>query len=383
MTAEEARNVALCQGIRDAINGGDVSIIDRVMAPDFQDHHPGLGDRVTDRERYKQALAYVHETLQMQARVDFTLASGPYVVTRVTLTGRHVGAFLGVAPTGREVVWSTIEIYRAADGLLRERWALDDMAGLFRQMGVPMPVAQEEMHMKTFTMTIRARRDRLAEVVRELSYYDQTGRGDAGNVVFQWLQHEGDPLSFTLFEQWSSQQALDAHLRPALIERWQALQPLLDGAPAGVPLRPLAELTRAVSADEVRPFAARWFGLLNAHPAVEEVLPLLAEQGLWMRFPERTLQSLADFRAWWDDIGQQYRDQSHDIESVTVEGAEAAEAGRTVQVVVVWRATRTATGERLAVRATQRWTLARSLLSAAPVIVRYDVERTESADVRA
>ena len=139
LTDEEAQNVRLCEGIRDAINGPDLSIVERVMAPDFQDHHPGLGDNVTDRERYKQALAYVHETLDMKATVDFTLAAGQYVVTRVSLTGRHVGPFMGVAATGREVVWSTIEIYRAEGGLLKERWALDDLAGLFHQIGVTLP----------------------------------------------------------------------------------------------------------------------------------------------------------------------------------------------------------------------------------------------------
>lgn len=137
---EEERNVELCIGIRDAINHNDLSRIDQVVAPDFQDHHPGIGAGVSDRERYKQALTYVHDTLDMKAEVLFTLAKGPYVVTRVKLTGTHVGPFMGIPATNRQVEWSTIEIYRAENGQLKERWALDDMTGLLRQLGVEMPL---------------------------------------------------------------------------------------------------------------------------------------------------------------------------------------------------------------------------------------------------
>lgn len=137
---EEERNIALCTGIREAINYHDLSRIDEVMAPDFQDHHPGIGAGVSDREHYKQALRYVHETLDMKAEVLFTLAKPPYVVTRVKLTGTHIGPFMGIPATQRKVEWSTIEIYRADNGQLKERWALDDMAGLLKQLNVAIPL---------------------------------------------------------------------------------------------------------------------------------------------------------------------------------------------------------------------------------------------------
>jgi hypothetical protein len=38
------------------------------------------------------------------------------------------------------VEWSTIEIYRADNGQLKERWALDDMAGLLKQLNVAIPL---------------------------------------------------------------------------------------------------------------------------------------------------------------------------------------------------------------------------------------------------
>jgi ketosteroid isomerase-like protein len=57
----------------------------------------------------------------------------------VRLVGRHVGKFLGVPASGARLEWFTHEIWRVAGGRFVERWAVDDLAGLFRQMGVALP----------------------------------------------------------------------------------------------------------------------------------------------------------------------------------------------------------------------------------------------------
>jgi predicted ester cyclase len=133
------RNIAVVAGILKAVNDHDYEVLNRIMDVDFRDHHPGIGDSVVNRESYVQALEYVHSTLDMKARVDLSFADGHRVVTRVTLTGKHIGPFMGISPTGREVEWTTIEVYRVEDGRIHERWALDDMVGLLAQLGVQVP----------------------------------------------------------------------------------------------------------------------------------------------------------------------------------------------------------------------------------------------------
>jgi predicted ester cyclase len=133
------RNEEVVAGILKVVNDRDYALLERIMAPDFLDHHPGIGDDVTSRDTYLQTLQYVHETLDMSAKVDVSFTAGDRVVTRVTLSGRHVGPFLGIAPTGRQVEWVTMEVYRVEDEQIRERWAVDDLLGLVAQLGVEVP----------------------------------------------------------------------------------------------------------------------------------------------------------------------------------------------------------------------------------------------------
>ena len=109
-----------------------------VMADDFVDHHPGLVD-VTSLATYTKNLSAVIDALEMKAEPLDVVEAGDKVFTRILLTGRHVGEFLGIAPTGNEVSWYTHELWRVADGRFAERWAVDDLLTLVGQLGVPLP----------------------------------------------------------------------------------------------------------------------------------------------------------------------------------------------------------------------------------------------------
>jgi predicted ester cyclase len=76
-----------------------------------------------------------------QLEFEDTFAVGDRVVVRFTMTGRHVGAFLGVPATGTEVALPGITILRFGAGAKTiERWSCADMLGLLVQLGaVPAP----------------------------------------------------------------------------------------------------------------------------------------------------------------------------------------------------------------------------------------------------
>lgn len=109
-----------------------------VLSEGFTDHHPGLVD-VADRATYTANLAAVVAALEMVAEPVEVRVAGDRVFTRVRLVGRHAGDFLGVPASGARLEWYTHEIWRVAAGRFVERWAVDDLAGLFRQLGVALP----------------------------------------------------------------------------------------------------------------------------------------------------------------------------------------------------------------------------------------------------
>ncbi len=117
-------------------------------------------------------------------------------------------------------------------------------------------------------------------------------------------------------------------------------------------------------------FAQKWFDLLSEHAPVEQLLPFVADAGLEMAFPERTLRSHADFREWYEVVGTAFSDQTHVIEGLKVIG----NGNRIdVDVVVVWTATQTSDGTRSASRVDQVWQLEQRPGALQPVIVGYRV----------
>jgi len=63
------------------------------------------------------------------------IAEGDKVVSRWTLTGTHMGTFLGIAPTGRYVISRGVSIHRLAAGKIVEEWMEWDTLGIMQQLG--------------------------------------------------------------------------------------------------------------------------------------------------------------------------------------------------------------------------------------------------------
>jgi predicted ester cyclase len=80
-------------------------------------------------EEFRQAFPDIHDS------IDIQLAEANMVATRFTSMGTHRGAFMGVAPTNRELTWTGITIDRISEGKIVESWANWDMMGMLQQLG--------------------------------------------------------------------------------------------------------------------------------------------------------------------------------------------------------------------------------------------------------
>ncbi|WIM92817.1 ester cyclase [Actinoplanes oblitus] len=132
MTSAEHPNVALYQRFLTAFNSTDYDAITKLVDPGFVDHHPGF--QVDDIDSYLAAMREAKATLELTGELIEAVAVDDRVITRCRLTGRHVGAVLGEAPTGRSVSWTTTEIWRISGDRFVERWAQDDLLGLKNQL---------------------------------------------------------------------------------------------------------------------------------------------------------------------------------------------------------------------------------------------------------
>lgn len=137
---EDSKQVVLRQ--IEALNAGDLDTAEALTHPDFFNH-----EAVASRANGPQGLRETFANLR-SAFAGFrfepldVIAEGDRVVVRARISGRHIGEFAGMQPTGREFSVQHIHIWRLAEGQIVEHWANRDDVGAMRQLGVlPAPVA--------------------------------------------------------------------------------------------------------------------------------------------------------------------------------------------------------------------------------------------------
>ena len=65
------------------------------------------------------------------------------VAIRWSITGTHLGPFMGIAPTGKCIEVTGMSMYRISGGQVLEEWVEWDCLGLMQQLGV-VPIFQHE-----------------------------------------------------------------------------------------------------------------------------------------------------------------------------------------------------------------------------------------------
>jgi predicted ester cyclase len=67
--------------------------------------------------------------------IEDLIAEGDKVVARWRCRATHRGEYMGIAPTGKEVEFTGISIYRIVAGKIAESWNVEDKLSLMRQIG--------------------------------------------------------------------------------------------------------------------------------------------------------------------------------------------------------------------------------------------------------
>lgn len=118
---------------------GNLDRLDDLFAPNFVRHDPGRDLHGVEQNR--QFIASLRTAFpDGRFTTEDQIAEGDKVVTRYRFKGTNLGAFQGMAPTGKQVSYSAILIYRIADDKIAEQWTELDLLGLLRQLGVlPQP----------------------------------------------------------------------------------------------------------------------------------------------------------------------------------------------------------------------------------------------------
>ena len=128
------KNKAIMRRWLEEMSKGNLFVLDEVVAPDYTRH--AAATETQGREGYRQLLKTFDAGFSdIQIDISEMITEGDKVAVHYTTRLRHVGEFMGIAPTGRQVKVTSTAIVRFADDKAVESWANLDMFSLMQQLG--------------------------------------------------------------------------------------------------------------------------------------------------------------------------------------------------------------------------------------------------------
>ena len=130
--------------IEEIWNQGKLDVIDEIFAADFILHEPVAGE-VRGPEGLKQFVTMNRTAFpDFQLTIEDMFAEGDKVAVRWSWTGTHKGEFMGIPPTGVQVIMTGISIGHFTGGKIMEAWDYGDALGLMQQLGMDLKPKEVE-----------------------------------------------------------------------------------------------------------------------------------------------------------------------------------------------------------------------------------------------
>jgi steroid delta-isomerase-like uncharacterized protein len=121
MSLEENKTL-LHRVFDEALNAGNFSLLDQLFAGDFVDN--ATPEQLPGPRGVRDYFQAVRTGFpDMHVTIDDLLAEDDKVVIRTTWRGTHLGSYEGIAPTGKPVTRTMIQIFRVADNKIQEEWS--------------------------------------------------------------------------------------------------------------------------------------------------------------------------------------------------------------------------------------------------------------------
>jgi predicted ester cyclase len=115
---------------------GELDAAEQLVHPQFVNHEAPAGNP-QGPDGLKETVSWLRGLWgPMRAEIEDEICECDKVVARVTMHGRHVGEFLGKAPTGKEFAVEHIHIWRLEDGKVIEHWSVRDDLAQALQLGL-------------------------------------------------------------------------------------------------------------------------------------------------------------------------------------------------------------------------------------------------------
>ena len=141
MSLEE--NKAIIRRLFEAENERNLAMLDELIAPDFVEGRDTPFE-MRGPEGYRQFVTMLFNGFpDWHEIIEDIIAEGDKVCVHLKATATHTGEwnFLGVmlAPTGKKITYTAVNIWRVVDGKIAERKTIRDLLAFLTQLGLIQP----------------------------------------------------------------------------------------------------------------------------------------------------------------------------------------------------------------------------------------------------
>ncbi len=136
VTSSIENNKAVVRRFFDDTHRGELDVIEETVSPDIVTHgFPGPNpDSLASYRVFFESLGAAFANLESD--IDDMTAEDDRVAVRFTVRGTHVGEYLGIPATGRNVDFTGMVQYRLKNGKIAETWLFPDNITIMQQLAV-------------------------------------------------------------------------------------------------------------------------------------------------------------------------------------------------------------------------------------------------------
>lgn len=117
-------------------NAGEEGAAHHLLAPELR-FRGSTGVGLEGVGPFLDYVRLIRRTLaDYRCTIEDVVVEGDRAFARMRFAGHHVGTFMGVAPTGRELQWAGAALFRVEGGRIGSVWVLGDVDGLKQQLGL-------------------------------------------------------------------------------------------------------------------------------------------------------------------------------------------------------------------------------------------------------
>ena len=132
----EANKSILRRYFEEAWNRGQLDVLDDIVAAHYVNHDPAVPGLPPGPDGLKAIMTGFRVAFpDLHFSIEDQIAEGDKVVTRWSMRGTHAGEFMGMPPSGKQIITVGMQIERVVDGQIVEHWRRSDDLGLMQQLG--------------------------------------------------------------------------------------------------------------------------------------------------------------------------------------------------------------------------------------------------------